>query len=169
MPSGDIIAQNATITVTESAANTLTFQQLQTGAALFERRALLMHRIEYIPSMATVNLLLDASDIIICGLSTSNSITDLEPSNPNIFDQLQIGMIDIGAVANMQLLFHPIVHDFSTLPGGGMLLPGYPVYGFVKGTSLASACIVRFRFQFTAKVLKPEEYIELVEASRIIT
>jgi hypothetical protein len=169
MASGDKVAQHAAITVTESAANTLTFQQLQTGAALFERRALMIHRIEYIPSMATVNLLLDSSDLIIMGLSTSSSITDLEPSNPNIFDQLQIGMIDIGTVANMQLLFHPIVHDFAMLPGGGLLLPGYPVYGFVKGTSIASACIVRFRFQFTAIQLKPEEYIELVEASRIIT
>lgn len=167
--SGDIFSQRAFITATESAAGTLTFQQLQTGAALFERRAMVIHRVRYHWRFPTLNLLLDSADYLVAGLSTSGSLTSASPIDPNIIDYTRVQLFENGAPASSELYISPYQIDYSTLPGGGKIVPAYPVYGYVLGTSLASAATVDIEFDFTAKVLKAEEYIELVEASRVIT
>jgi len=169
MPSGDLFSQEFYIQVVESAANTLTYQQLTTGAALFERRAMVIHRLEFNLLASTVGLILDESDYIIFGLSTSGQMTSVDLSDPNVIVYTRRGRSKFGTAASGWDYMMPHIIDWTGLPGGGKIVPAFPVYGFVQGTSLASACTVRIRGAFTAKVLKPEEYIELVEASRIIT
>lgn len=166
----DQFVQFASVDIVESAANTLAFSQLQTGQQLFERRALVIHRADIYLSRQAINLLLDASDRIDVGLSTSNSITDIELNNPNVVFKKRYNLMDFGTPANTLLVEFPDVMDFSTLPMGGLIVPAFPIFGFAQGTSLASAISAsRMRLYFTVRELAPTDYIELVEAMRIIT
>jgi hypothetical protein len=167
--SGDLFSQRAYISVTESVAGTLSFQQLTTGAALFERRAMVIHRMRYFWRFPTWNLLLDTSDYLFAGLSTNGTLTSVLPVDPNVIDFHRWQVFENGAPASSEIIETPTVLDFTTLPGGGKIIPAFPVYGFVQGVSLASVVTCDIEFDFTARVLKAEEYIELVEASRVIT
>lgn len=165
----DQFAQRFVIDVTESAANTLTFQQLVTGGSLFEKRALIIHRVEYQWVPTTLNLLLDGSDFVTAALTVSQNLSDLSIADPMIFDRTRWGVFDIGTPASSQIYDPTQIHDFSTLPGGGIIIPAFPIYAAVVGTSLASAASAHLNVWYTTKDLKPDEYIELVEAFRVFT
>ncbi len=165
----DQFAQYLAITIVESAANTLTFAQVQTGGFLFERRAMIIHRIAYLQSVATAALLLDGADRLEFGLSVNNTLTTIAWTDPNVIDLIQQNVFDIGTPASSQLHNHPIVSDFSAMPGGGLIIPAFPIFGFIRGTSIAAAATVVMRAYYTIKELEASEFIELVEASRIIT
>jgi len=166
---GDQYAQDAAITVVESAATTLTFQQLLAAGNVFERRAMVIHRIEYVPTVTSLNLILDENDYIQFGLCTNNQIATISYLDPNVVDFYKYGMKKFGVAASGFPVETPFVRDFTALPGGGKIIPSYPIYGYAQGVSIAGAITVLIRFQFTIKTLKPEEYIELVEAARVIT
>jgi hypothetical protein len=165
----DVFSQYLAITVTESAADTLTFQKVETGGFLFERRAMVIHRIAYAPSVTTLGLLDAAADRLEMGLSLSNSLTTIPWTDPNILDLLQIGVVDFGTAASGAISRTPWVTDLSMLPGGGIIVPAYPLYGFVRGTSLGTAAVVVLRAYYTVKELEPTEFVELVEALRVIS
>ena len=74
-----------------------------------------------------------------------------------------------GTPANFAFMDIPIVVDFSTLPGGGIIVPPNPLYLAAKGLGLGAAQSVSVRFWYTNIALKPEEYWELVESRRIIS
>lgn len=161
----DKFCNTAYALVVQSGANTLTYQEIQTGMSVFEKVAWIIHAIEYhIPHSARA-LIIDASDYIDMALTVSNTPTLISPSMASVIDTLQLVA---GATANRIDWYSPIVHDFSNWPGGGLIVPGKPLYAAVDADSLASAAQVDFRIRFTYRPLKAEEYWELVEASRII-
>ncbi len=155
----------ASISVVESAANTLTFKRLETGGVLFERRAFLIHQIHYALSAAAI---VAAADSVKMGLATNSTITSIDWDDPNVLDWVTMRRLDMGTAASGQLYITPWVRDFATLPGGGLLVPSFPLYGFVEGDSVASAQTSKMRIYFTVKELSPVEYIELVEAMRVV-
>lgn len=164
--STDAFAQVASAQVVETAANTLTFQQLQTGGMLFERRAFNIHRIEYHVNAGA----LDAEgDTLSFGWCVSNQITAPAANDVNVVDLVVARRADFGTAASGQFYITPIVRDFGVLPGMGFLVPSHPLYLYAVGASLAAAATVTSRFYFTLADLSPEQYIELVEAMRIIT
>jgi len=61
------------------------------------------------------------------------------------------------------------VRDFSSLPGGGLLTLPNPLYLAVQGESLASAVTVRARIHFSRMDMEAENWIELVEQTRLLT
>lgn len=147
--------------VEESAANTLTFESVDVGLNIFDKVGLLISRIEY----TNWGTLLDADgDTIQFGLSTANSITTINPSESSIIDYNKEFVEEYGAAANALLIDDTLLKDFSTLPGGGLLITPKPLYLYVQGSALASAATVRARLFFTVIPLKPEEYFELLEA-----
>jgi len=149
----------------ESAANTLTFQEIQTGMSVFEKVAWVIHAIEYHIPASSVGLLIDAADSIDVALTVSNTMTQISPQIAAVVDTIQFGP---GLTATRVDWISPKIHDFTTWPGGGLIIPGKPVYAAIKSGSLASAAQVDLRIRFTYRPLKAEEYWELVEASRII-
>lgn len=165
----DQFPQLAYLTVTESAANTITFAQLQTGGMLFERRALIIHRVEYYFGTTQLALLTAEADYINTGLSTNSSISGVSINDPNIIDLVLIQREDDGTAATSHRYQAPHVRDFTSLPGGGLLVPAHPLYLFVQGQSLASAANMDCRIYFTTRELSANDFIELVEAMRIIT
>jgi len=164
----DQFPQYLAIDITESAANTLTFQQLQTGGMLFEKRAMVIHKILYNLTLAQINLLAANVDSIRMGFSTSNQLTAITFNNPNIIDYRSILRADFGTAGSGQLVEMPIVTDFTTLPGGGVIVPSAPLFAFIQGVSLVDPLSCNVRALFTIKELNPADYGELVQAMRVI-
>ena len=147
--------------VTESAANTLTFEEVNVGLNIFDKVGLLVSRIEY----TNWGSLLDADgDTIQFGISASNSWASAVPSETSIIDYNKMFIEGYGTPANALLMQDTLLKDFSTLPSGGILITPKPLYLWVAGSALASASTVRMRMFFTVVKLSSEEYFELLES-----
>lgn len=166
----DRYANMATIVVTESAANTLTYKKLETGFSIFEKMAWIIHRIEYIMD-ERFNSTADTLDIALMAANTRTTIADSGTfTDPAVLDKVKWVRTDIGTAASGFYFTQPqIVKDFTDLPGGGILVPPTPLYGAAQGTGLAAASTNVIRFFYTVTELSTEDYWQLVEARRSIT
>lgn len=155
-------------TVTESAANTLTFSELQTNVSIFEKVAWVIHRLEWFIPYATWQLLAAAADKISCALTASNTLTALGLNAAAVIDLLELDYFAYGTAANTIIPQFPIVRDFSNLPGGGLIVAPRPLYVAAVGVSLTAVSTVSVRGYFTTQELKADEYLELVDFYRIV-
>lgn len=146
--------------VTESAANTLTFESIDLGLSLFDKVGLLISRIEWYNWEVR---LLAAADVVNFGLSSSNQFTTVTAQENSIVTYHYFKVLDYGTAGNNWIFTSPLVDDFSTLPGGGLLVTPRPLYIFAQGANLGGAITATMRMFFTVVTLKPEEYFELLE------
>jgi len=151
----------------ESAANTLTFAEIQTNVSIFEKMAWILHRLEYFVAPASMALIDDSPDSITMALTGSENITTLGLDNPAVIDTFTLGMKKFSGVG-FQFTNVPIIRDFSELPGGGIVVSPRPLFMAVQGASLASAATVEMRGYFTVQALSADEYLELVDFYRIV-
>lgn len=165
----DKFANVANLSVTESAANTLTFEELKTGAGIFEKMAMVIHRIEYTTTGTVASLVVEPADQIEVALVTSNQITTLAKDKAQVIDRFVFSVYEQGTPANAWVLTMPWVHDFTSLPSGGLIVPATDLYLACIGTSVASATFWRMTLYFTYRELKGEEFWELVESTRALT
>jgi len=154
-------------TVTESGANTLTFGQVQTGYGSLDKIAWIIHKIEWYMPTATKNLLLANDDIIALALVTSNLLTSLSLADASMIDLMELQKHQETQVG-YELWPQPIIRNFTDLPGGGKLVLPYPLYIAIKGTSLASAGTGACRLYFTERALESNEWMELVQQTRLL-
>lgn len=154
--------------VTESAANTLTFEQIQTGYGSLNKTGWVIHRIEYYLDSTTLNLVTEPGDDLQIALVTSNLITSLTLQSAAVVDLLEIMILQDTAVGFEQKHM-PMIRDFSSLPGGGKLVLPYPIFLAAKGTALGSAATVACRISFTERELTDVEWQELVQQTRLLT
>lgn len=161
----------AHIAVTESAANTLTFQKLETGISTNQKVGWLLHKLEYFMAGVVTSAIFDTgADSFLGGLVASNALTDLsDQSNPAILDSIQVRRIDLGTAASGLFYNSPIIKDFSMLPGGGLLVPPNPLYAAAKGSSLGAATTMRIRLYYSALELKTDDFWQLLEMYRLIS
>lgn len=157
----DKYANSMYTAVVESAANTLTFAEMTVGLNIFDKVGLLINRIEWFDHL---NLLVAADDRIDFGIAASNQFVAVGPSVTSIIFYHRVTLKGIGAPANALMEDIPLVDDFSTMPGGGILVAPKPLYLFTKGTALASASEVEARLFFTVIKMRPEDYFELLES-----
>lgn len=162
----DQFAQIAYLSVTESAATTLTFEELSIAAELDKKKAMVIHRIEYNVAGGSLALLIAAGDQITCGLSLSNSITSTSLDKAEVFDRINI-FYSAGLPAGG--IMEPIDRRFTDMPGGGLLVPVKKLFLFTQGVSIASATTVQARIWYTIKNLSPADYLELADAFQILT
>lgn len=146
--------------VDESSANTLTFAQLPQLTALMEKKAMLFNRIQY--NWESELVMADA-DQVEFGLSLSSAWTTVDYTEPSIIDYNQFRAIASGTPASLQTRTSEKISDFSTLPGGGILVPTRPMYAWVKGTNLGGAVTVNLKIFFTFIDLNESNYWDLVE------
>ncbi len=146
-------------TVTMSAANTLTFSQVQFGVGLFQGVAALIHRIEWFPSAASVRELGAATDSIDLALTNRDDLASLSPINQSVLACKQW----IGRGAEVAADINPARSDFSGLIGGGLIIPANPLYVGMDtlGAAAASSCVVVIYMTF--RELTDAEYVELVQ------
>lgn len=158
----DSFANVGYASVVETAANTLTFAEIQTNVSVFEKTAWVLHRIEWYLLAATKALLVAADDLFTMGLTASRSLTALGLNESTVIDLLTFQYGD-------QVMGQPLIRDFSNLPGGGKIIPARPLFCALKGTSVAAAGSVNCRFLFTMREVTPEDYYNLLDFYRIVT
>lgn len=163
----DKFCNQAYLSVTEAAANTLTFDQLLTGISIYEKVGWLISRMEYNIGPSSAKFAAD-TDQVQFGLSTSNVITGVGMENTPVIDTNTVARIDFGAAASGFLSITPILKNFADLPGGGLLVPPNPLYLFVKGANAPNAFTIKARMFYTVISLKTEDFWELVELRRMI-
>jgi len=149
-------------TVTESAANTLTFAEIQTNVSVFEKIAWVLHRLEWYVPQATRALIIDSADKFDMGMTASRSLTTLALNESSMIDLLSVQ----GGDSFPQM---PLIRDFSGLPGGGKLIPPRPLFVALKGLSVASAGTINLRFLFTMREVSAEDYYNLLDFYRIVS
>lgn len=152
--------------VTMSAANTLTFEEIEIGLNLFDKVGLVIHRVAYEVGRASYLLLEGEGDDIAMAITLSNSVSSISPTERSTVDYERYQSIAYGTPANAETKKMPEIHDLSGLPGGGLLIPPKPLYLAMTSTSLASACTGTVNIYFTIKQLKDADYFELLETFR---
>lgn len=154
--------------VTESAANTLTFSEIQTNISIFEKVAWVINRIEWYLSATELAKLTGSGDAAQFALTASDQISNLDLSNASVIDMMQLSHKEHSAVGWQEIEL-PFTRDFSGLPGGGVIIAPRPLYVGAVGTSLASALTVETRLFFQQMVMSPDEYLELIDFYRIVS
>lgn len=173
MATQEKFANMFSISLVESAANTLTYKKLESGFSLFEKKAWLIHRLEYFNLSLAAAVFNGTGDQVTVALTVANTLAAINTAaayaDPTMLDIMNVYRQDLGTAASGFFLETPYVKDFSQLPGGGLIVPPSPLYGAIQGSGLASAASCLIRGYFTVLELKPDEYWELVEARRVIS
>lgn len=165
----DIFSNIAYASVTASAVNTLTFSEINTGVSVHEKIAWVISKILWYPKQESIAQLTAADDILDMALTLNNKVSDIaELSDPAVIDLLSITSIIWGTPVGSHHTHRPFVRDFTSLPGGGLIITPKPLYVAVKGTSLVTAEVVACRILYTIRKLAADEFWELVQASRIV-
>lgn len=165
----DEFANMAIIGVTEAGANTLTFKKLETGISLSEKVAWIINRIEYTRINVNATNFNGDNDSFSYGLSVSNAWVSANIQEPTIIDYNVVFRRDIGAAATGIFLDEPKIKDFASMPGGGIIVPPVPLWGYAVGGGLGAAMTVYMRLWYTLLQLSVDQYWELVEARRVIS
>ncbi len=147
--------------VTESAANTLTFSQVQMGVGLFQGIAMLIHRVQWHPTSTALRELVAATDEMQLALTTSNRLAAIyDVNDPAIIAVKRLVAIGV-ATGSYEL---PLMSDFTMLPGGGKLVPANPLWVGCKMGGAAAAATIRIQIDFTFVTLDDKDYLELLQA-----
>jgi len=165
----DEYSQIAYLAVTESAANTLTFNSLAVFSNILEPRGLVIHRIQWNIPSGTYDLLASDADTLYFGLSGDDGLASMSMGDSKVYDYNLLTMDSFGTPANSMQRSSPLVSDFSNLPGQGRLVPADRIYIWVQGSALASAATIQCRIDFTVLDLDAGQYLELAQSLRILT
>lgn len=165
----DEFAQFMYLNVTMSATDTLTFSEVSLGLSLFDYAGLVIERIEYYPSVGSLSLIIDDADQLRMALVGSNSITSLAQDQPQVYDLLALNGSADGTPGNFVVIETPIVHDFSTMAGGGLLVPAQNMYIAMDSSALSAACDGSMRVYFRVKQLQAGDFVELVQRLRVLS
>ena len=149
--------------VTLSAANTITFSQIRFGVGVFQGVALVVHRLEFHPTAATWQEIVANTDVLQFGITNRDDLTTLDPSSQNaIYVERHIAHVS-GTPATGWIDRNPVVADFSTLPGQGLIIPANPLYLGGLTAGFTAAATIRLVMYYTFKTLADSDYIELIQ------
>jgi len=165
---GNNYTSQAIFDVTESAANTLTFEKLETGLSVYDKVGWVISRVEWRPTAATFAYLNTSGDYLSMALTLTNSLTVLEDSNPAVLFKRTLVRQDLGTAASGSIFPATFVEDFSTLPGGGILTLPNPLYCGLLGSGLSTAARVIVRMYFQAIDLGEQDYFNLVQSRQLL-
>lgn len=158
----DMFANIAMANVTMSAANTLTFSQMQMGVGLFQGVAMVIHRILWYPFAAALREIVAATDSLTMAVTTTNRLTAIDDAlDPAIVQMRRI----IGIAAGIERFDIPFITDLTSLPGGGKLVAANPLWIGATSGGFASAAQIRVQLDFTFIELTDAEYLELIQAT----
>lgn len=165
----DTYANMAYLACVESAAATLTFDQLTiaTSSLLDKKYGLLINRADF--EMFPFSTLNSDTDSFTVGITVSDSITDLALSRAEVIIRQGWQRTDFGVAASGALQLKPTVRDFSTMPGGGILVPADRLFIGVVGVGTATAITGVCRLYYTVVELSADDYWQLVESRRILS
>ena len=155
----DRFANFATITVVESAANTLTFGEKLTGVGFGTNKGMLIDQIDYFIPNTTQELLVAGADGINFGLTTSSGVDDLEEVTDNrVIHSGQMFMRQLSAVG---FLYTYMPLPFQFFPS--LIIGTQKIFLAVHGVSLATPCTLRCRLYWRMVDLTDKVIAELVQ------
>jgi len=147
--------------ITMSAANALTFAPIRMAVGIFQGVGIVVHKILYIPTVPTIREIVAATDSLVMAFCTSDSLTAID-------DVIQPAIIDVitlaGIGTNVEIMKTPIVSDFTTLPGGGKIIPANPLFLALFSAGFTAAGVIRAQIDFTYIELADKDYIELIQS-----
>lgn len=158
----------AILSVTESAANTLTFDKLETGLSVYDKIGWIIARVEWKLSSGTYALFNGTGDTLTMALSMSNNLTSLAQTDPALITQRNFVRLDFGTAANASIFENIYVDDFSGLPGGGLLILPNPLYIALLGSGLTAAANVTARIFFQPITMTGDDFTNLVQARQLL-
>lgn len=164
----DLFVNQAYGEVVPSVTDALSFQEIATGVSTFEKMAWVLQRAHWFVSVATLNELQAVTDAITLAITISDKMTSLGLDDAAVIDMVALYPALHGTAGNMETVKIPIVSDFSTLPGGGVIIPPRPIYIAMQSAGFSAARSASCRIYFTTRKLAADEYWELVEARRMI-
>lgn len=164
----DQFAQIGYLSVTETAANTLTFANLSVFSNVLSNQAIILHKIMYYLPVASLQELAAASDRLRFGIAGSDSMTTPTIDDAEVYDYQEICWLTFGTAGNAVIQEMVVEQDYNNMPGGGLLVPADRIFLFAMGQSLSSATTVQVRFFFTLKSLSPQDYLELAQSMRVL-
>ncbi len=159
----DLYPNRAFESIVMSAANTLTFSQVQFGVGLFQGVAAIIHRIEWSLSGASILELQANTDSLSLALTNRDDMSAILPTSQNVLASKQIKVNVSGTAAVTHLVELPMISDFSDLGGGGLIVPANPLYIGMVTAGAAAASAVDAVIYLTFKELKDAEYVELIQ------
>lgn len=163
-----LFTSQATLSNVESAANTLTFTQLQTGLSIYDHVGWILGRLEFRLSNTVPALFNADGDALSIAITQNNAAAALSQSDPAIIYLLQIRRTDYGTAASGELRSNTFEVDFSTLPGGGILVLPNPLYLASVGSGLTGPSTVTARLYFQPVDLSDADYFNLVQARQLL-
>jgi hypothetical protein len=156
----DTYSNRAYGTVTASAANTLTFAQIQMAVGLFQGIGMLIHRVLFYPSTNSSREMVAATDLLIMAVTTSSRITSLATvAEPALITSKRL--VGIGVAVAVEEV--PYINDFTGLPGGGKLVAANPLFVAVETAGAVAASVVSVEIDFTFLQLNDRDYLELIQ------
>jgi len=163
----DSFSNVAAVLVNGASATDLGYAKFNFPFSVLDKTALVISRIEYWPSLG---LLVGDGDSIAMALVAAKTIVDIDDqSDPSIVDSVTFQSYAHGTPANLSIHHLPYYRDFSSQPGGGLIVAPNPLSAAIKGASVASAPQGWLRFYYTYMQVTPEEYWQLVESRRVIS
>ncbi len=150
--------------VTMSAANTLTFQQVNFAAGIFQGVAVLLHRVIFHVGATAWRELVGLTDSFAVALTVSQQIADLNMTNAEVIIRRQFICTIVGAVVSMVQRQEEVEVDLSNLPGGGILIPANPIFVAMISANLTTPGVCDCEMLFTFKELADADYIELIQS-----
>lgn len=158
----DRYANRLGISVTESAAGTLSFQELVTGVGFQTKKGMLIDEISYFIPQSTLALLLAEADLVRFGITSSTGVTDLEDvTDSRILHSGQLTIRGFGTPANAIAFLNPIVFQFFP----SIIHAHIRIFLGIQSASIASAATIRTRVLWRFVDLTDREIAELVQAT----
>lgn len=167
MASEDRFANVFTAEATASAANALTFAEMNFGITLRDRVAIVIDTLYFWPTRATLLEYTVAGDILEFALTVSDQVTDLSDlADRRILHQMTHLRMDFGTAAGGTLATFPLVTSFSPPL---IALPNRLFFAH-KSLGLATATMVQMRMHFrTVSITQDQQLIEVLEAFQLST
>lgn len=159
----DVFGNRAFKTVTQSAANAITFEQIQFGVGLFQGVALVLSRVEWFPPAATLQEIVAGTDDFQMAICNRDDLATLSATNQSVMVLKHVAPVVAGAAANLQDIELPLISDLSTIPGGGLIMPSNPIYLGIDSIGAANPLVCNAILYFVFRQLTDSEYVELIQ------
>lgn len=163
----DRFANVFTAELTLSAANTLTFAELNFGITLRDRVAIVIDELYYFFNTAAYGLMTTAADVIAVGITVSDQVTDIsDMGDRRILSGKRITRVDFGTAASGGLVDEPFKESFSPPL---IALPNRLFLGMVTaGLAATIVCQLRMHFR-TVTITQDQQLIEVLESFQLST
>lgn len=158
----DRYANWGSVSVTEEAAGTLTFQEKLTGVGFGTGKGMLIDQIDYFMPAATLALYLGTPDRVDFGLTSSVGVTNLEDiADSRMIHSAQLIMRLISGGDSHTLFQNPMTYQFFP----SIILAHQRIFLAIKSDSLAAAATIRCRFYWRFVDLTDRNIAELVQST----